>query len=323
MPDAAGIEAVAQMVRTGVRAAVAVHEDPDLDAVGAAAGLIDLLELAGGHGVLRVRRGTELPRCDWFLDIATVREGPPAAGETLFVVDSGSLERTALDLEDWVGTIVNIDHHPDNDRFGDVQLVWPAASSAAEIVCRVAETLDLVPTPRGATALYTGILFDTGHFRHASTGATTLRAAATMVEAGARPDAVYREVYEDRTLADLRLWARAVANAVPLAAGRALVSVLTERDIADCGGSDRAAGVVETLRSAAGVEVAALVRAEPRRSLTKVSLRSVGFDVGALARTRGGGGHRMAAGFTTDQTPEEVAAWLSTELDVCLSTASC
>ncbi|MBM3146284.1 MAG: DHH family phosphoesterase [Actinobacteria bacterium] len=323
MPDGADIQAVATLVRTTARAAVAVHEDPDLDALGAAGGLIDLLQLCGGHGVLRVRPGTELPRCDWFLDLSTVQHGPPAAAETLFVVDSGSLERTALDLEGWAGTVVNIDHHPDNERFGDVALVRPAASSASELVCLVAEALGIVPTPRGAAALYTGILFDTGHFRHASTGAAALRAAAAMVEAGARPDVVYREVYEDRTLADLHLWARAVANAVPLAGGRALVSVLNEQDIAACGGSDRAGGVVETLRSARGVEVAALVRAEPRRSVTKVSLRSVGFDVGALARSRGGGGHRMAAGFTTDESPEEVAAWLSTELDACLSTASC
>jgi phosphoesterase RecJ-like protein len=90
--------------------------------------------------------------------------------------------------------------------------------------------------------------------------------------------------------------------------------VLTRDDMAACDGTDSPEGVVDSLRSVRDVAVAALVREQLEGVRTRVSLRSNGFDVGALARLRGGGGHRQAAGFSSDDTPEEVAAWLSTEL---------
>jgi phosphoesterase RecJ-like protein len=308
------LSAVCDALRRSVTATVAIHENPDLDAVGAAAGVLDLLEQLGGRGILRVRPGTRLPRHDWFLGAKAVTEGPPE-GDTLIVLDSGSMARTALDLDGWSGTVVNVDHHPDNQRFGHVNLVRPDASSASEIVSAVAAALGLTPSAGAATALYTGIAFDTGQFRHASTSAATFRAAADMVEAGAEPAAVYRLVYEDRTLADLRLWARAIAAASPAAEGRALIATLTRADFEACGESDGTEGVVDSLRSIRGVAVAALVREQPDGPRTRVSMRSEGFDVGALARRRGGGGHRQAAGFSSDESAEEVAAWLSTELD--------
>jgi len=312
------IAAVCAALREARAATVAIHENPDLDAVGAAAGLLDLLDQLGGRGTVRVRPGTKLPRHDWFLPDGAVIEGPPEAGDTLFVLDSGSIERTALDIGGWSGIIVNIDHHPDNTRFAQVNVVLPQASSVSEIVCSIYGTLGFTPTPRAATALYTGIAFDTGQFRHASTGAETFRAAALLVEAGARPEPIYRALFEDRSLADLRLWARAVGSARPAAGGRALIAVLTRADFADRGDSDGTEGVVDSLRSVRGVAVAALVREQNDGPRTRVSMRSTGFDVGALARARGGGGHQQAAGFSTDDAPEEVVAWLSTELDARL-----
>jgi bifunctional oligoribonuclease and PAP phosphatase NrnA len=307
------LKSVCDAFRAAATVTVAVHENPDLDAVAAAAGVLDILRQLGGRGVLRVRPGTRLPRHDWFLSAEAVTEGPPE-GDTLIVVDSGSLARTALDLEGWSGTIVNIDHHPDNQRFGHANLVRPEASSASEIVAAVTAALGLTMSAAAATALYTGIAFDTGQFRHASTGAATFRTAAGLVEAGAEPAPIFRAVFEGRTLADLRLWARAVAAARPVAEGRALIATLSRADFEACGESDGTEGVVDSLRSVRGVAVAALVREQPDGPRTRVSMRSDGFDVGDLARRRGGGGHRQAAGFSSEESAEEVAAWLSTEL---------
>jgi phosphoesterase RecJ-like protein len=99
-----------------------------------------------------------------------------------------------------------------------------------------------------------------------------------------------------------------------VADGRALVAVLTRADFAACGESNGPEGIVDTLRGVHGVAVAALVRHQPDSASTRVSLRSRELDVGALAREQGGGGHRLAAGFSSDKPVEEVAAWLSTEL---------
>jgi phosphoesterase RecJ-like protein len=119
------------------------------------------------------------------------------------------------------------------------------------------------------------------------------------------------------------LWARALDNVMVAGAGRALVAVLDRSDYEAAGaGDDETEGIVESLRSVVDVDVAVLVRRVARDGRVRASLRSEGFDVSAVAALRGGGGHRQAAGFTTDGDPREVAAWLSTELDARLSTAS-
>jgi phosphoesterase RecJ-like protein len=99
--------------------------------------------------------------------------------------------------------------------------------------------------------------------------------------------------------------------------------VVSAADFAAAGaGEDETGGVVDSLRSVAGVEVAALVKEQRRGPRVRVSLRSNGFDVSAVAALRGGGGHRQAAGFSCDDAPEEVTEWLSSELERRLSTGS-
>ena len=316
MSTADELRAVCARLRTERSAAVAVHENPDLDALGSAVGLIDLLGQLGAAAALHVNADQRLPQASFAPPAGAVVHGPPAGGATLYAVDTGSLPRMALSLGGWRGEIVNIDHHHDNTRFGTLNLVMPQASSVSEIVCLLADELGLRPSPVAATALYAGISFDTGHFRHASTAATTFRCAARLVEDGADPTAVYAELYERRTLAEARLGAMAMLHARPAAGGRGLVSVLTLADYAACGApQDAGEGLVEELRSLRGVQVAALVKEQGGAHRTRVSLRSNGWDVSALAAERGGGGHRQAAGMSSDDAPEEVAEWLSSVLD--------
>jgi phosphoesterase RecJ-like protein len=315
--------AVAARIRSERVAAVGVHEQPDLDALGSAVGLLDLLRQCGAAARLHADPGVLLPQASFAPARRDVALGPPPAGATLYAVDTGNLARLALSLGTWRGDVVNIDHHHDNARFGALDLVLPEASSVSEIVCLLARELDVVPSPAAAAALYAGISFDTGHFRHASTRPETFRCAAELVAAGADPYALYAELYEGRTVGQLKLWARAVTAAVPVAAGRALVSVLTQTDFAACRvGPEASEGIVETLRSLRGVDVAALVKEQADGVRCRVSLRSSGWDVSALAAERGGGGHRQAAGFSSDDSPEEVARWLSSVLDGRLSTVS-
>jgi phosphoesterase RecJ-like protein len=323
MSGASDMRAVCDRLRTERLAAIAVHENPDMDAVGAAAGLIGLLSALGAQAHLHVDSDVVLPRCDFFLALGDVVTGPPPPGATLYALDSGSLERTALRLDGWQGDIVTIDHHHDSRRFGLINLVMPEASSVSEIVCLLAAELGVGFSPAAATGLYAGISFDSGHFRHATTSALTFRCAAALVEAGADPTSVYRELYEQRSLADVRLWARAVERAVACAGGQALVSVLTLADYDACGADDDSSeGVVESLRAIKGVLVAALVKEQRAGHRVRVSLRSAGWDVSSLAAEHGGGGHLQAAGFSSDDPPEEVAAWLSSVLAERLPTAS-
>jgi phosphoesterase RecJ-like protein len=303
------------------QAALAVHEKPDSDALGAAAGMLDLFAQLGVDAHLYVSEDESLPLGDVLLPAGRVRRGAPPSGAALYALDAGNPDRLAL--PSWSEVAVNVDHHHDNPRYGEVALVRGEASSTSELVCDIARALELRPSPAAAAALYAGISFDTGHFHHDSTSPSTFRTAAWLVECGVDVTGMYALLYERRSEASLRLWARAVAGARVVAAGRALLAAVTRGDYAATGaGPEETEGVVDSLRGVDGVEVAALVKEETSSARVRVSLRSETIDVSAVAALQGGGGHKLAAGFTSDDSPEEVIAWLSSELERRLSTAS-
>ena len=320
----ADLAAVCRRLKSESRVALAVHERPDMDALGAAAGMLDLCAQLGVEARLHVSEDELLPFEQQFLPVGSVTRGLPPARCPLYALDCGSLERLALPLKSWDGIVVNIDHHHDNTRFGDLVYVRGAASSTSELVCDLARALGLRSSPQAAAALFAGISFDTGHFRHDSTSAATFATAAWLADLGVDVTAVYAMLYEQSSLAALRLWARAVAGARVAAGGRALVSTLQRSDYAAVGaGAEETEGIVDSLRSVGGVEVAALVKEQSRGARVRVSLRSNAHDVSEIAALKGGGGHRLAAGFSSDEGPQEVTAWLSSELERRLLTASC
>ena len=321
--QAADLAAVCRRMRSERAVALAVHDRPDVDALGAAAGMLDLCAQLGVECRLHVDRDEVLPFEELLLPFGTVTRGLPPARRPLYALDSGSLERLALPLKTWDGFVVNIDHHHDNTRFGDVVHVRGEASSTSELVCDIARALGLRPSRHAADALLAGISFDTGHFRHDSTSAATFETAAWLAGIGAGVTRVFSMLYEQSSVEALRLWARAIAGAQVVAGGRALVATLRLDDYAAVGaGEEETEGIVDSLRSVGGVEVAALVKEQSRGPRVRVSLRSDAHDVSEIAALRGGGGHRLAAGFSGDDGPEEVTAWLSSELEKRLSTAS-
>ena len=320
----ADLAAVCRRMRVERSVGLAVHERPDMDALGAAAGMLDLFGQLGVETRLHVDRDEFLPFEELLFPLGTVTRGLPPARRPLYALDCGSLERLALPLKSWDGVVVNIDHHHDNTRFGDVVYVRGEASSTSELVCDIARALRLRPSRQAAEALFAGISFDSGHFRHDSTLAATFETAAWLAGLGVGVTRVFSMLYEQGSVEALRLWARAIAGARVVAYGRALVATLQLSDYAAVGaGEEEAEGIVDSLRSVAGVEVAALVKEQSRRPRVRVSLRSNSHDVSEIAALRGGGGHRLAAGFSSDDGPEEVTAWLSSELEKRLVTASC
>ena len=138
------------------------------------------LRAARRHGG-PVRLGGRAPALgDVLLPAGRVRRGAPPADAALYALDSGNPDRLAL--PSWGDVAVNIDHHHDNPRYGELAFVRGAASSTSELVCDIARALGLRLSPRTAAALYAGISFDTGHFHHDSTAPSTFRTAAWLVE---------------------------------------------------------------------------------------------------------------------------------------------
>jgi phosphoesterase RecJ-like protein len=149
----ADLAAVCRRLKTERSVGLAVHERPDVDALGAASGLLDLCAQLGVDARLYVDEDESLSFEELLFLPGAVTRGLPPAGRPLYALDSGSLERLALPLKSWDGIVVNIDHHHDNTRFGDVVYVRGAASSTSELVCDVARALELRPSGLAAEVL--------------------------------------------------------------------------------------------------------------------------------------------------------------------------
>ena len=319
---AADLDAVCRVMRGETGAALAVHDKPDPDALGAAAGMLDLFGQLGVAAALYVAPGQTLPLEELLLGGRRVLRTDPPASLSLYALDCGAKPRLALAATP-ERVAVNIDHHHDNPGYGEVNLVRGSASSTCEILCDLFMALDVAPSHAAATALYAGISFDSGHFHHGSTSAHTFACASWLAGLGVDVTGVYGELYERRTAGALRLWGQAIRGVTAVADGRALVATLARADYAACGaGEQETEGIVESLRAVDGFEAAALVKEQSDGARVRASLRSSARDVSAIAALRGGGGHRLAAGFSSDDSPEEVSAWLSSELARRLSTAS-
>ena len=159
---------------------------------------------------------------------------------------------------------VNIDHHHDNSRFGDVDLVVEGASSTGEVLAELFAALGVALTPPIAEALYTAIVTDTGRFQYSNTTPKALRLVAELVEAGADVTKVFVEVYESTPFPKLKLFARALERATPLVDGRVVVSELVRGDFEAAGAQEPySEGIIDHLRSVEGAELVALVRELP------------------------------------------------------------
>jgi phosphoesterase RecJ-like protein len=251
------------------------------------------------------------------------------AERVLVAVDCASPGRVGAEpgLVDAARLTVNIDHHHDNPRFGDVNLIVADASSTGEVLADVFKALDVQLTPEIAEALYIALVTDTGRFQYANTTPKALRLAADLVDAGADVNRVFQGVYENVQFAKLKLLARALDRAQVLEGGEIVVSHLLRDDFEAVGASEPySEGIIDFLRSAEGALVSALIREPPRDAgpLHKVSLRSSvdEVDVSAIARKSGGGGHREAAGFSSELSVDEITEFIVREVVAQVGAAS-
>jgi phosphoesterase RecJ-like protein len=310
------MDAVVAALRTGERFVVTSHDNPDGDALGSLLATHLALVSLGKDSVMVLGGEQPLPGEYAFLRLAErglVRTAPADVADRVLVAVDCAQESRIVEpaLVESASTTVNVDHHHDNTRFGDVDLVVEEASSTAEVLADVFDALGVVRTPELAEALYTAIVTDTGRFQYSNTTPKALRLAAELVEDGADVGKIFVEVYESTPFPKLKLLARALEHATELAGGRVVVSELRREDFEAAGADEPySEGIIDHLRAVDGAELVALVRELPVGAPTrrKGSLRSHpdGVDVSAIARSFGGGGHRRAAGFSTDLPMDEI-----------------
>ncbi|HEX2706750.1 MAG TPA: bifunctional oligoribonuclease/PAP phosphatase NrnA [Solirubrobacterales bacterium] len=328
MTDATGvatsdIERVSAELLSRDRFLLTAHEGPDGDALGSLLGMHQLLTQLGKDSVMFLAaKEFPLPIEYRFLPLEEVFHEPPAdiSDRVVIFLDCGNIDRMPVDfLTAGDNDVINIDHHHDNTCFGDINLVDVGASCTAEIVYDLALLMGARITSEMASVLYVGLITDTGKFMYENTNAHTHRVAAELIDAGVDVDDTYRRLYEHVPLEKLRLVARALEAIQRHCDGRLVVSYITSADYEATGASEEMTeGVIDHLRSIDDTKLAAVVRdlGNRGRAARKVSLRSSegDVDVSAIARKHGGGGHKRAAGFSTDLEFDDLVAFLCGEV---------
>ncbi len=313
------LAAVADALRTHDRFLLITHENPDGDALGSILGAKFALDALGKDSVMYLSGAAPLPAEYKFMPLESLqRQLPPDVSErAVFALDCANESRlgegqAALEA---APSVINVDHHHDNSRFGSVNLVVADASSTGEIVRDLVRELGIELRPELAEALYIALVTDTGRFQYANTTPKALRLAAELVEAGADVHRVFQSVYETVQLAKLKLLARALERTQVYEGGGVVVSYLLKTDFAEVGASEPySEGIIDFLRAVEGADMAALIREPPRGGspARRISLRASHdeLDVSAIARKSGGGGHRQAAGFSSEATIDEITDFI-------------
>src|SRR5436190_11421778 len=315
------LEAVAQAIRSNDRFVVTTHENPDGDALGSLLATHLALRGLGKDSVMVLDQ--PIPSEYLFMALGDVHRHWPEdlPQRVLVAVDCAQETRIPGAAPLAVAPlVVDIDHHHDNSRFGQVNLIVADASSTGEILRDVFAALELELTPDVAEALYIALVTDTGRFQYSNTTPKALRLAAELVEAGANVHRVFQGVYESVEFGKLKLLARVLERANVYEGGRIVVSHLTREDFVDVGAVEHyAEGLIDYLRAVEGAELVVFIREPPQSDgpRHRVSLRSSldEVDVSTIARLSGGGGHRQAAGFSSELSVDEITALVRREFE--------
>jgi phosphoesterase RecJ-like protein len=252
---------------------------------------------------------------------------PPAGAdpELVFFFDSGNLERSGSSVKQIAShaTIVNIDHHPSNSRFGEINVIEPEASAVGQMVMEMLDHFEYPITPTIAINLYVALLTDTGGFRHENTTPRALEDAARLAHLGADPGHIATQVYKMRPETTLKLSALALATMRIELEGRLTWAKVTRRMLREAGAvMAESEGIIDTLNSIAGLELAILFK-EVSSDLTKISVRSRGaVDAAALCASFGGGGHIRAAGAEIEKPMDEAVQMVLSAAKEAISAAS-
>ncbi len=315
------LQAVAEALRAHERFVVTTHENPDGDALGSLVATHVALRQLGKDSRIVLATDAPLPGEYSFMELGALeRAWPEDIGErVLIAVDCAQESRIAQpEALARAALVLDVDHHHDNSRFGSLNLIVPDASSTGEVLRDVFRELGVELTPEIAEPLYIALVTDTGRFQYTNTTPKSLRLAAELVEAGADVHRVFQGVYESVQFAKLKLLARALERARVFEGGRIVVSYLLRTDFADVSAAEPySEGIIDYLRAVEGAELAVLIREPPRSDgpTRRVSLRASvdELDVSRIARASGGGGHRQAAGFSTEASIEDITDFVRRE----------
>lgn len=296
-----------ELLSTCERIRLIPHQNPDGDACGAVAALSAYLESL--HKKVEIFCVTEVPKQLQFLPYMNQVTSDPKLWDTpcdaIIICDSGDPEYAGVAkyLKKIKKTpIIVIDHHASNTNYGDINLVIKNSSSTCEILCEYFIANNIPITAPMATALLTGIIYDTGSFSNSATSKKSLSIASNLVKAGGSLKSVVKHLLVDKHMNTLKLWGRALSN---LEYDREIEVVYIKISLVDmlaCGVDEEGAnGIANFMNTLKDGRIHVVFREKPDNTI-KVSMRTTrdDTDVAEIAKSFGGGGHKKAAGFSLE-----------------------
>ncbi len=294
------------------------HKDPDIDAIGSCIAFKKVLDTFA------------IPNIVWFEDsLETYATHLPSSNQikktiptypidTLIILDSPHLGRirnqAAIEslIQRFKPMVINIDHHPDNTLFGNINIVKPGISSVGELLFHIFSYLNWPISSETASCLYAAISFDTGRFLFSNVTERTFLSASKLLRAGAKAYELSQKMYENKTLQTFDLIQIALSRMVIDNKKRFAYTTLP------IDAPEGEMKVIDFIRQLGGIDVF-VVFSESKNGEVKLNLRSKGgFNVSKFAAQFGGGGHALAAGITMQGTLEEVTQTIIQQLDQCL-----
>jgi bifunctional oligoribonuclease and PAP phosphatase NrnA len=317
MSPEASIAAFLDAVRSSPRFIITSHARPDGDAVGSALALAEVLEKLGrqvsiifADPVPLIYR--ELPCVQSIHVDSSVSHTVPDLDVPVILLECDGIPRTGLQgLEG--RKLINIDHHASGRHFADLNWIDENACAVAEMIYHITRAAKVKMTPSMATCLYAAILSDTGCFTYSING-DTFAVAHDLIQHGADPSKIARDLYFSNPASKIRLLGAALSNLQ--CEGPLAWSWITNDEMETAGaGAEDCEGVVNYLISIDGIESAVFLRELPSNDQFRLSIRSKGkIDVAQVAEYFGGGGHRSASGCTLDGPLDSATERILTQL---------
>jgi len=291
-----------QFMKNGDNFLIVSHVQPDGDAISSTVVVAWMLEKLGKRAVL-VNEG-ELPARLQYLDgferIVSYKATPlEQLYDCVIAVDCADFRRIGEVANSFApnAQLLNIDHHPTNNEFGTVNIVYSKAAATVEILYEMIQKAEMTLDTKCAEAIYTGLLTDTGGFRYSNTSARVMEIASELLAAGVNGNRLADHLLEKMTMGKLKLLQLSLSRLTFNNENTIGWVYIGKDDIVNSGGvPEDLEGIVNYALNVDGVEVGILFK-ETKDGAVKVSLRSAGkADVAAIAQTFGGGGHVRAAG---------------------------
>jgi phosphoesterase RecJ-like protein len=322
MTTAPELAQIVEAIRARRRFVISSHTRPDGDSIGSQLAMAFALRALGKE--VEVVNGDRAPApLLTFPGVSGITIAAQASGDfdAAIIMECGDLARTGVSGLDRY-FVINIDHHPDNREYGQINWFDPSAAACGEMVFDLVNAVGAPLSPEIAIHVYLAILTDTGSFHYSSISPRTFEICRRTLEAGVDPVDVARSVYDSNTMGRLKLFG-SVLGAMQLDARGRIALVYLDHEMArEAGGTyEDTEGLINLPLTVKDIQAVVFFK-EIERNEYRVSMRSKGdIDVGAVAKEFGGGGHKNAAGCTKEGAIDDLRRLFVDKIDRAIASA--